>query len=93
MVFLPNTPRIHVRSADLQGSATHDGSESAAPRPSAPHGSKEPGLPSLNVETLEQLAIEEAFRVTDGNISEALELLGMSRTTLYRKRKKYGLLV
>ncbi len=87
------SPRIHLRSADLQGSAPHDGSESAAPQPSAPHGSKEPGLPSLDVETLEQLAIEEAFRVTDGNISEALELLGMSRTTLYRKRKKYGLLV
>ncbi len=40
---------------------------------------------------LERLAIEEAFRTTRGNVNEALKLLGLSRTTLYRKRKKYGL--
>ncbi len=90
-------PRIHVRESDLVPSAPTPaapveaaaagqvaaGASGAPPSPSA--------LPSLNLEELERFAIEEAFRTTGGNINEALKLLGLSRTTLYRKRKKYGL--
>jgi DNA-binding NtrC family response regulator len=40
---------------------------------------------------LEKEAIEEAWRVTDGNLSEMARQLGLGRTTLYRKIKKYGI--
>lgn len=39
----------------------------------------------------EQTAIQKAIRENDGNLSKAAEALGMGRTTLYRKIKKYGL--
>ncbi len=86
--------RVHVRKSDLDPSAPTPGTpiETAAAGPGAsPVPPSESGLPSLNLEELERFAIEEAFRTTGGNVNKALELLGLSRTTLYRKRKKYGL--
>jgi len=82
-------PRIHVRKSDLiptraPGAPAVDGRSETT-------GGYPLGLPSLNLEKLERFAIEEAFRTTGGNVSEALKLLGLSRTTFYRKRKKYGL--
>ncbi|MCZ6568729.1 MAG: sigma-54 dependent transcriptional regulator [Deltaproteobacteria bacterium] len=86
--------RVHVRRSDLDPPAPTPGTpiETAAAgqgaSPVPPSGS---GLPSLNLEELERFAIEEAFRTAGGNVNQALKLLGLSRTTLYRKRKKYGL--
>lgn len=37
----------------------------------------------------EMQAIEEALQNTNGNITRAAELLGMHRTTLWRKLKRY----
>jgi len=45
----------------------------------------------LNIERLEKAAIEEALEKHKGNLSKAAEELGLGRTTLYRKLKKYGL--
>ncbi|WP_084138896.1 helix-turn-helix domain-containing protein [Carboxydothermus ferrireducens] len=39
-----------------------------------------------------KLAILEALKQTNGKIAPAARLLGMGRTTLYRKLKKYNLL-
>jgi DNA-binding NtrC family response regulator len=44
-----------------------------------------------NLEEVEQLIIERALRQTEGNLSEVVRMLGIGRTTLYRKLKKYGI--
>lgn len=46
-----------------------------------------------NLETLEKQAIEEVLKQTEGNISRAAEKLGITRKTLYRKIKKFGILL
>ena len=48
-------------------------------------------VPVLPLHELERRAILGAFEETDGNVSEVARLLGISRATLYRKFKQYGL--
>ena len=43
---------------------------------------------NLNLEEMEQTAIEKALEQADGNLNKAAELLGISRFTLYRKMEK-----
>jgi DNA-binding NtrC family response regulator len=43
------------------------------------------------IEDVERKAIVDAIDATDGNVSEVIRRLGIPRTTLYRKLKKYGL--
>jgi DNA-binding NtrC family response regulator len=44
-----------------------------------------------SLETLEKFAIRQAMRIAGHNKSRAAELLGLSRGSLYRKLKEYGL--
>ena len=46
----------------------------------------------LPLDEVERRAIVHALKVTDNNISDAARALGIDRTTLYRKLKKYNLL-
>ncbi|MDF9796775.1 two-component system response regulator HydG [Catalinimonas alkaloidigena] len=46
---------------------------------------------SYNLEEVEKQTISEAIRKHSGNLSQASKELGMGRSTLYRKMKKYGL--
>lgn len=46
---------------------------------------------TLNLETLERQAVEQALAQCGGNISRAAQLLGITRFALYRKMEKYGL--
>jgi two-component system response regulator HydG len=46
---------------------------------------------NLNIESVEQKAIAQALDKTNGNLTKAAEQLGIGRTTLYRKMKKYQL--
>jgi DNA-binding NtrC family response regulator len=50
-----------------------------------------PGQHSLNLEDVEKRTIEEALRKHQGRLNETFKELGISRTTLYHKMKKYGL--
>jgi len=43
---------------------------------------------TLNLEKLEEQAIEKALYLSDGNMNKAAEILGISRFALYRKIKK-----
>ncbi len=62
----------------------------AAPAPdSAPP--QMPVPPAVSLEEFERMAVEEALRATEGNVAEASRRLGIGRTTLYAKMKKYGL--
>jgi len=67
--------------------------ELAAPRrvsvPAPPTPPSE-ALP-LNLEELEQWAIRLALSRTEGQLTEAARILGIGRTTLYRKLTKYGI--
>lgn len=45
--------------------------------------------PNLNLESMEKNFIQQALRLTDGNVTEAAKLLGISRRTLHRKIKTY----
>ena len=44
-------------------------------------------IPTLNLERLEQEAIERAMQIAGGNVTRAAELLGITRFALYRKLK------
>jgi transcriptional regulator with PAS, ATPase and Fis domain len=62
---------------------------------SLPDGSGQPmshGLASsLNLEENEKVVIARALREEQGNVSAAAQALGINRSTLYQKMKKYGL--
>ena len=45
----------------------------------------------MKLSELERFAIEAALQRTGGNVTRAMRQLGIGRTTLYRKLKKYGL--
>jgi len=46
---------------------------------------------SLSLDELERVAMQRALRVCQGNRTKAASLLGISRDTLYRKLKQFGL--
>ncbi|MEQ8471227.1 MAG: sigma-54 dependent transcriptional regulator [Marinoscillum sp.] len=56
-------------------------------------GRREKSQPSqsLKVEDMEKSVVIKAIEKSGGNLSHAAEELGIGRTTLYRKMKKYGL--
>jgi DNA-binding NtrC family response regulator len=49
----------------------------------------DPSASHLNLEAMEKNFIRQALRLTDGNVTEAAKLLGISRRTLHRKIKAY----
>jgi len=46
---------------------------------------------TLNLEAHEKMVIQQALREVQGNISSAAKALGINRSTLYQKMKKYGI--
>jgi len=46
---------------------------------------------SLNIDEVEERAIRQAIKKHRGNLSKAAAELGLGRSTLYRKMKKYGI--
>ncbi len=59
------------------------------PAPAAPHAADAPA--TLNLDELEKLAIQQAIRHHQGNLTRAAQALGLGRTTLYRKMARHGL--
>jgi transcriptional regulator with PAS, ATPase and Fis domain len=45
----------------------------------------------FSLESMEKFAIRQALRIASGNKSQAAELLGLSRGSLYRKLREHGL--
>jgi len=54
-------------------------------------GTNHAGPQPDTLSTVELNAVVNALRLSGGNISEAARVLGVARTTLYRKIKRYGL--
>ena len=46
---------------------------------------------SFNLDTIEQMIIEKVLKLHQGNITQAAQELGLTRTSLYRRMEKYGL--
>jgi DNA-binding NtrC family response regulator len=46
---------------------------------------------NMSIDEVEALLIRKVLRRCDGNISQAAESLGLSRSALYRRIEKYGL--
>ena len=57
----------------------------------ATHERKQPEDNELNLEQVERKTIERALRQSNGNMTYAAELLGITRFSLYRKIEKLGL--
>ncbi len=62
---------------------------STPPANAAPTSPKDVEIVALSAR--ERAALEQAMQVTQGNISKASRLLGLSRAALYRRLEKYGL--
>ena len=52
-------------------------------------GSQTLGTTSATLEEMEKHALVEALKIAGGNVKQVAESLGISRTTCYRKIKKY----
>ena len=50
-----------------------------------------PRLEDLTLEDVEKILIQKALARYDGNVSQAAQALGLSRSALYRRLEKYGL--
>jgi DNA-binding NtrC family response regulator len=48
-------------------------------------------LEDLTLEEVEKILMQKALRKHDGNVSQAAEALGISRSAFYRRLQKYGL--
>jgi DNA-binding NtrC family response regulator len=72
-----------VRAADLGTAFVTSGATTSPPTRA--------GLPSLNLDELERLAITQALERTDWHQGLAAEILGLSPRTLHRKIKSLGL--
>lgn len=46
---------------------------------------------TMNLEEIEKQVIDKALRMHQGNITQASQLLGLTRTSLYRRMEKYDL--
>ena len=46
---------------------------------------------NTRIADLEKKAVVDALAATNGNVTEAVKLLGIGRTTVYRMMKRYGL--
>jgi DNA-binding NtrC family response regulator len=99
MVAINSGPYLHTADlpSALQGSlfASHCEEQQALAAAAAADGAGEPVIPRnqpqsvLPLEELEKRAIAEALAHTRGDRARAAMLLGIGRTTLYRKLKQY----
>ena len=64
----------------------------AAAREAAAGAATEPLLPqAASLDDMEHQAIKQALEASRGNLTQAARVLGISRSTLYRKVRRYGL--
>ena len=65
--------------------------ETARPVPVEPAPRRSSRLETLDLQELERRAIQQALEEAGGNLSQVVRLLGIGRTTLYRKLKSHRL--
>jgi DNA-binding NtrC family response regulator len=86
---------VQLRAPDLPPRIRSAAREAEASSPTADHLLEPDGnhdsMPLTTLAELERLAIERTIKHTKGNLSEACRVLGIGRTTFYRKLKGYGI--
>ena len=87
MADLPSALLNHVRTNGLERLA----GAVAGPAQILPQFRAAPELPVISIPECERKAIQRALVSTGGERQEAARLLGIGRTTLYRKMKQYGI--
>jgi DNA-binding NtrC family response regulator len=55
------------------------------------HAEETPALDDMALEDVERLLIQKALKRYGGNVSQAAEALGLSRSALYRRLQRFGL--
>ena len=73
-------------SVVVSGASSSDSSSGS----SSSSSSSSVNIDSLNLQTLEREAIKRAISLSNGNLTQAAELLGITRFALYRKIDKLG---
>ncbi|CAG2127470.1 sigma-54-dependent transcriptional regulator [Cupriavidus plantarum] len=84
---LRNLAERHVLGLGCRPGDMHEGGDSGKP---GGVGGSELSLPQA-VEQFERALVADALRRHDGNLSRASEALGVAKTTLFDKVRKYGL--
>jgi len=90
MADLPSALQEHLASAALDSLAGQVGDRGDGPL-RLPHINLAPKSPVISLPESEKQAIASALAATDGERGRAARLLGIGRTTLYRKMKEYGM--
>ncbi len=88
--------RVRDGGADVPASGPTDAAEANALRQTVPPGQPPTDMAAgavgpRTLEGIERDAIAESLERHDGNVARVVRELGIGRTTLYRKIKKYGL--
>jgi len=88
-------PRLSMKAKPNNAAATSEPDTSEIPPPATgPSSDRNPPssrLDTLDLKELERRAIEQALEEANGNLSQVVRILGIGRTTLYRKLKAHKL--
>lgn len=87
-IVLGDKTELAAEDIRLEDSVVASGSSSSDSSSSSSSGSIK--VDSLNLQTLEREAIKRAISLSNGNLTQAAELLGITRFALYRKIDKLG---
>ena len=87
-IVLGDKTELAAEDIRLEDSVVALGSSSSDSSSSSSSGSIK--VNSLNLQTLEREAIKRAISLSNGNLTQAAELLGITRFALYRKIDKLG---
>lgn len=88
VIVLGGKTELAAEDIRLEDSVVALGSSSSGSSSSSSSGSV--NIDSLNLQTLEREAIKRAISLSNGNLTQAAELLGITRFALYRKIDKLG---
>ena len=89
MADLPSALQYHQANRGLQNLSSMVEPPSEADARNLPKWTLAPTSPVISIPEVTRQAITNALAVTHGEKGRAAELLGMSRTTLFRKMKQY----
>jgi transcriptional regulator with PAS, ATPase and Fis domain len=88
LIALTSDEALHVEHLPRWGPEPSGQRDHSLPAPAKRDESPKQGM---SLDGVEREAIERALSTAKGKISEAAKTLGINRSTLYRKRRQYGL--
>ena len=78
-----------IELGDMPTQLQREGLATGLPKSDQPPAGEEPGTEIIPLAVQERAAIQKAIRVVNGDKLRAAKLLGIGKTTLYRKLKEY----